>query len=740
MTPPSTQNGPDTGLAELKMTEASARLRELLRRHAPEDLLGLVWSSLLFMTSDLGEDGDGGPSFTKGATDQGVQLIAEYAHAVWSAELPAMSYGALESDDVEALMKAGADLFNATMLYCMASSIGAESGPFGEMTRQVEYRAKTSWVAIRGHRYQTLEAEFFEYALAPHDEALLRAYGADAAAIARGVQAAVDTMRSGIPQAFLKLREAHERFKALAADPDADPREALAQVTAEAGGALAGSMLDVFKGGVCNLSRHSGLPETLLADLAYERGQQQEFFAEGPLSGTPMRTAPGRIRPLVRLGQDYFATDPQFVRDSTYRAIQRGLLARDPGYRETWGKRQAAMCEDAFGRIFARQLPGAEILRSVYYRDVDTGNWVENDVVILLDDVLIQIEAKAGVTAMHSPATDFSNHVRAIQELVVKAYRQSKRFFRYLAASDVAPVYALENGVYREIRQIRLADYRSVLPIGLTVESFTPFSAMCKELPEIEPILGRFSFVSMSVDDLFVLSKILPTAGQLLHYLEVRQALAGEKRVLLFDEIDHLGAYVRNNRFDMTVMDLIEKEGADQIMVTSYSDPIDDYFAVDDWAKSAPPSQGTPPLYQAVLDALELTGVTGWLAADTYLRNLGDDSRTRLDDQLRAALKRLRRQPMARFILSGEQNLVVSVCPLRGPGDPGAADRARALALVTNEAKGCAIEVRVKPSGAIVQARATWVVPPTMDDANFQAFQNEATKLRLEMARVELGG
>jgi hypothetical protein len=74
---------------------------------------------------------------------------------------------------------------------------------------------------------------------------------------------------------------------------------------------------------------------------------------------------------------------------------------------------------------------------------------------------------------------------------------------------------------------------------------------MAKELPEVQPILGEHPFISMSVDDLFVLGRFLPTTGELVHYLEVRQQVAGLPGALLFDEIDHLGGYISKNRFDM---------------------------------------------------------------------------------------------------------------------------------------------------------------------------------------------
>ena len=53
------------------------------------------------------------------------------------------------------------------------------------------------------------------------------------------------------------------------------------------------------------------------------------MFRNRPFAGTPLRTLPARIRPLVRRNGEYWATDGQFVRDSACRAIQRGLITRN---------------------------------------------------------------------------------------------------------------------------------------------------------------------------------------------------------------------------------------------------------------------------------------------------------------------------------------------------------------------------------------------------------------------------
>ncbi len=103
-----------------------------------------------------------------------------------------------------------------------------------------------------------------------------------------------------------------------------------------------------------------------------------------------------------------------------------------------------------------------------------------------------QIPAGAAAT-ISSPAVDFKRHAQSVQDLIIKAYKQCKRFFDYLYSAEEVPLYNRVNGKYEECGRIRHSKYRVMIPIGLTVESFSPFSSFCKELPIIEPLLNSCS-------------------------------------------------------------------------------------------------------------------------------------------------------------------------------------------------------------------------------------------------------
>jgi hypothetical protein len=404
----------------VEMEETAKRIRQLVLAQPPSGLLGYLWAQFFLGAVTQKENGRPERDLIKQ-----FQFVLEYVHAVWACHGGQFVDGQVDEAKAAQLMKECDELSSKVMFYAMASSQLSNASDFGEVSSDVEFHAKSAWTLIRGHRYQVLEEEFFRFVLAPHEEALKKAYGADASLIAEGIQSIADSFRGGYSDAVAKIRERMEQSHVLVEDENITLHDAIEKIRGqepEFSTEMDGAIRDLFYGGICNLSRHTRLPVKLLEDLAYEPGAETEFFADGNYCGTPYRTLPARVRPLVKLADGYYATDGQFVRDSTYRAIQRGLIGRLPEYREGWNKKQKVLIETAFPSVMAAQLKNAQLFKEVYFKDPTTGEWAETDLIGILDETLFVVEAKAGVMAMHSPATNFDRHVRTIRELVLKAY------------------------------------------------------------------------------------------------------------------------------------------------------------------------------------------------------------------------------------------------------------------------------------------------------------------------------
>ena len=172
-----------------------------------------------------------------------------------------------------------------------------------------------------------------------------------------------------------------------------------------------------------------------------------------------------------------------------------------------------------------------------------------------------------------------------------------------MASAEKVPIYALRQGEHVKVRELSLASFRTVLPIGLTVESLSPFSTCLNRLDAIAPLLRKHGFMSMSVDDLLVLRRFLPTAGELLHYLEVRQQAGSVPDTTLLDETEYLGAYIARSRFDADLRE--QREESPSVVWNSFAEIIDKYFEGENAGCGEVPRQSYPAELKMVLQVLD---------------------------------------------------------------------------------------------------------------------------------------
>lgn len=617
-----------------EMENIAAQIRALIVTMPPRELLGYIYSQRLMMSMT---EYDSNSSDIQNKKIDTYQFLLQYVHAVLASTLNTDEYS-FEEIHFEKVIELCDKLKEKSILFAMLSSINTENGIFGPNTGEIEFHAKSNWLLIRGNRYQVLEGEFYRYVLAPHNDILIDIYGVSANDIAIGFQDMADATRSGQADAIEEMGQQFDAATTFANERKEsveDTLETWISTNDHAAEKMIHAIADLFHGGIANVSRHTKLPPDLLFDLAYRPGEETEFFAPGDYAGTPYRTLPARKKPLIQIGSDYYAIDPCFTRDAGYRALLHNVIKKRPLYKKIFEEKQKQMSEVAFPDILHKQLRSAKVYREVYYKDPSTKQWAENDTLIIIDDVLLLVEAKAGAAAtIASPAVDFKRHAQSVQDLFLKAYTQCKRFFYYMKSAAEVPIYYLSNGRYEECGRINYSHYRVMVPIGLTIESFAPFSAYCKELSQVEPLLGKHAFISLSIDDLFVLRRFFETPGEFAHYIEVRQAVAGLRRAHLFDEIDHIGAYISKNRFDLEISRQLNNGKHGRVLWDGMGHVIDKSFEGGDWDKKAFPKQSFPREVAKLLEAIDTTSSPGWLLAESHIRDLSEDGRNNLSNML----------------------------------------------------------------------------------------------------------
>ena len=715
------------------MEETAANIRALILGMPPQDLLGYIYAQrMMKRLADSGATSEEQDNNSPDEQINEIQFLLEYVHAVLAAH-EAPEEVKFDEEQCAELFELSNKLREQAMSFPTASSADTKNEDFGPDTAEIEFHIKSNWISLKGNRYQVLESEFYRYVLEPHDDVLKEVYGAGAAEIAEGFQDIANATRTGQADdidEMMKQFEAAQSFAAAQEKNLEDVMESWVAANAHQSEAAGLAMDDMFRGGIANVSRHTNLPVELLADLAYQRGEEIDFFAEGDFVGTPYRTLPARKKPLIQLETDYYAVDPCFARDAGYRALLFNLLKRKPDYKKLFSDRQKVMSEGAFPDILSEQLTEEIVYQGVYYKDPVTKQWSENDTLILVDDVLYLVEAKSGAAAtIASPELDFKRHIQSIQDLVLKAYSQCERFFNYINSAEEVPLYNLIDGRYEECGRVRQSDYRVMVPIGLTVESFSPFSTFCKELPEIKPLLGKHSFISMSLDDLFVLKRFLPTPGVFAHYMEVRQALAGIKRAHLFDEFDHLGAYITKNRVYQDIIEQFERGNTDLVVLNGMSAPIDRSFEGENWRADPIPTQEFPEEVLGLLGALDTSRSPGWLLAESRIRNYGAQAREDLAKLLSDLRKTLEENATRYFAFGGDsQPLFIWMQSSMHDIDwTEVNSKAGAAALCTKSPDITGLLVEVGPESTYDQARHFVIQIPTEKTEDNSHIFDEAT-------------
>lgn len=291
------------------------------------------------------------------------------------------------------------------------------------------------------------------------------------------------------------------------------------------------------------------------------------------------------------------------------------------------------------------------------------------------------------------------------------------------------PLYRLVDGKYEEFGRVRRSDYRVMVPIGLTVESFSPFSAYCKKLPQVERLLGKHAFVSLSIDDLFVLKRFLSTPGSFAHYMEVRQAVAGIRQAHLFDEIDHLGAYLKRNRFDQDITDQLKGGQVNMVMWDDMSKSIDRSFESENWETRPLSTQEFPYEVLKLLEALGDKRARGWLSADSHIRDLGEEGRKNLARMLSDLRRTLNQHPARYFLLSGDgEPLFVWLQNHEHDIERQKVnDKASAAALAVKASNLIGIVAEVSPNGTYHRAQSFAVyIPAERTEENAHIYEDAA--------------
>lgn len=340
-----------------------------------------------------------------------------------------------------------------TYQICRTAKNRADDPDLDMNFEEFHVKAQLYW-DVRGKRYPVHQTTYLEEMFLPHTDVLQRIFGISGGQFISEIDKIRHVLLFGIQDLFDNIEQfqrdtldaINKSVNSLPSNYEPNPPDLMAKVIKEndwqeRGDDIFGRLLGMK---LFDVQETTTLPEQLLEELSWLPGEDKDFFAEGEFCGWPLRLWPIFKRPFIRLGGRYYCFDLNSLFDNLYRVMQRIILCLEPDYKETWNTIQRIQSEGLPFKYLEHLLPGAKVLREVYYRG-KTGmggtNWCEADGILIYDDHLFIVESRGGAFTYTPPSTDFQAHIASLKNLVLKPATQGLRLLDYLKSAESVPLF-----------------------------------------------------------------------------------------------------------------------------------------------------------------------------------------------------------------------------------------------------------------------------------------------------------
>jgi hypothetical protein len=510
-------------------------------------------------------------------------------------------------------------------------------------------KAQMLWANVRGDRYMYYHITHLRDLLAVHNDIFEEIFGISIDKFIEGIELVQKSISEGIPKVakeFDRFREVSTKEVSEMLHSGADTGKSLPELMKEVvqknnwqewQDSILGRL---FEFDLFDVQKIADFPVSLLRELSWAPGQNEDFFAPGEYAGWPLRVMPVRVCPFICVDGRYYCFELLNLMDNLYRVLQRVIIRLRPDYKEKWNERQKQISEEIPFKLLTKLLPNATTYRSVYHQWA-TGkhgelNWCETDGLIIFDDHLLIVEIKAGAFTHSPPATDFPAYMSSIKELVLKPAIQAKRFMAYLKSKDAVVLY---DDDHKPIVKLRHSQFRHITACCVTLDQFTTLAAQAESLKPIGIDLQGFPIWPISADDLRVYADIFDSPIIFAHFLEERQRAFRSPALKVTDELDHLCLYMKHNRYVSYAEDFYESEAPRWV---GYRDDLDKYFHDLKYSpdKAKKPAQTLPSSLSEIIRLLEMKEKPGRCKIARDLLDMAGDTRNSFDASIKDVLAR----------------------------------------------------------------------------------------------------
>jgi hypothetical protein len=368
----------------------------------------------------------------------------------------------------------------------------------------------------------------------------------------------------------------------------------------------------------------------MLGDLAAR--DPEHFFLDNPIWS----------QPFIRLNDDEFFCPVAGVLWSFSLRLIEEFVSNKTSLKGRYELRRDKFLESQVDAVLRKAFPSAKVYSGSVWTDPVAGRNGENDHLVILGDVALIFEDKAGNVPDKALRAHPERLAWTLDDLVVRPAEQARNFIALLERDPGPHKFKKRRS---GINEVDVSEVRLYIPVSVTWETFGAFRLRWPLLQGAGLIPENAELaVTMSLADLETVLDVLDTEIQRLHYLVRRSELDRNERVV-GDEVDLLGHFL-NTGFRGAELAPDRDELIDLTMQSKRVDSVIE--ALPSARPAAWPGTRLTPLWQALLADLDTRRPTGWVQASLLLSSVPFAHQEQFGHVLEGVASKARRTPLTR--------------------------------------------------------------------------------------------
>jgi len=359
----------------------------------------------------------------------------------------------------------------------------------------------------------------------------------------------------------------------------------------------------------------------LLDSLSYEMGDLKDFNTEHLYLANPIWQ-----KPFIKMNElEYYYPIPSMFQHSCFQLIENLVYPNDVVIKKKVGKIKSNYLEDSIERLFSDSFPDAIVYKNLHWFYEEEMKEYENDILVIIDNVFIIIEAKAGKFSDSSKRGSLLRIEQELNELIIAPAVQSKRFEKYIKQQK--GIITLKDKTGSDV-DIDCSLVRDVIRLSITLEFIPVLSNSKNELFKAGFISERDTLTTtMSLNALEIVLDLLPKQSEKIHYFSRRYEF--EKNSMFFgDELDILVFYLE------TGFNIGESEFNNEVLfLQGNSIKLDEYYLFHKKDRNVlKPTARRTPFWNDVIERFEKIQKLGWTEMAYSLLNISYEDQIKIQE------------------------------------------------------------------------------------------------------------